>query len=103
LIVVLQYFGSERAIFAFERNPKSFILALLVVFFALPLLTVVFGYFERAQRALFAALALNGKRDKPTAKDPGKYDDIHDRTSGNSLTSQDSGAPHSCGCISDLA
>jgi hypothetical protein len=35
----LQYFGAEKDIFPFERNIKSFMIALILLIFALPCLT----------------------------------------------------------------
>jgi hypothetical protein len=39
LVLALQYFGAEKDIFPFERNIKSFMIALILLIFALPCLT----------------------------------------------------------------
>jgi hypothetical protein len=38
-VLALQYFGAEKDIFPFERNIKSFVIALIILIFALPCLT----------------------------------------------------------------
>jgi hypothetical protein len=35
----LQYFGADKDIFSFERNPRTFSYAICVLFCALPILT----------------------------------------------------------------
>jgi hypothetical protein len=39
LLLVLQYFSADNDIFPFERNIRSFMIALFVLVFALPCLT----------------------------------------------------------------
>jgi hypothetical protein len=38
-ILALQYFGAERDIFSFDRNPKTFSFTICILFCALPILT----------------------------------------------------------------
>ncbi|CAN9416424.1 unnamed protein product [Alternaria alternata] len=42
--IVLQYFGSEQEIFSFNRNPKTFVLATIVLMLVLRLLTLSLEY-----------------------------------------------------------
>lgn len=42
--MVLQYFGSEKDIFAFDRNPKSFVLVSVILMVILRLLTLLFEH-----------------------------------------------------------
>jgi hypothetical protein len=39
LLLALQYFGGDKDIFPFERNTKSFFVAILILVFTLPCLT----------------------------------------------------------------
>lgn len=41
---MLQYFGSEQEIFSFNRNPKTFVLATIVLMLVLRLLTLSLEY-----------------------------------------------------------
>jgi hypothetical protein len=50
--LVLQYFGSERAIFSFERNPRTFGIAIVIVFSTLPLLTFALYSIQRGRALL---------------------------------------------------
>lgn len=38
-VLALQYFGAEKDIFSFERNPRTFSYAICILFCALPILT----------------------------------------------------------------
>ncbi|KAH7072767.1 hypothetical protein BKA63DRAFT_567359 [Paraphoma chrysanthemicola] len=64
IILVLQYFGAERPIFAFERNTRSFVLALLVVFAALPLLIFLLGLVEHLKQIVLSTRGM--KKTKRT-------------------------------------
>jgi hypothetical protein len=44
LAIVLQYFGSEKEIFSFDRNPKTFVLATLIVMGVLRLIALLFEH-----------------------------------------------------------
>lgn len=46
LNLALQYFGAERDIFGFHRNSTTFNITLLVLYIALPILTLLLGYLE---------------------------------------------------------
>lgn len=47
-VIALQYFGADRPIFpSFEQNPKNFILSLIVLGTALPLITCAINLIER--------------------------------------------------------
>jgi hypothetical protein len=63
LILGLQYFGADRQIFSFERNGRTFILAVCIVFLALPVLTFALYFLERIQKAIFAMFGAKEKRD----------------------------------------
>lgn len=44
--MVLQYFGSEKDIFAFKRNPVTFVAATLIVMLVLRLLTLLLEHVD---------------------------------------------------------
>jgi hypothetical protein len=46
-VLALQYFGAEKDIFSFERNPRTFSYAIVILFCALPLLTYVVSLLNR--------------------------------------------------------
>lgn len=47
-ILALQYFGAEKDIFSFDRNPRTFSYAICVLFCVLPLLTYGLGLLNRS-------------------------------------------------------
>ena len=47
-ILALQYFGAEKDIFSFERNPRTFTYAVCVLFCALPILTYVLSLLNQS-------------------------------------------------------
>ncbi|KAF2022842.1 hypothetical protein EK21DRAFT_95397 [Setomelanomma holmii] len=63
--LLLQYFGSEKAMFSFERNPRTFLIAVVVMFTVLPLLTSAIYLFQRSHRSL---LWLMGFRTKGSSQ-----------------------------------
>ncbi|KAF1929712.1 uncharacterized protein M421DRAFT_91531 [Didymella exigua CBS 183.55] len=46
-VLALQYFGAEKDIFSFEKNPRTFSYAICVLFCALPLLTYGLGFLNQ--------------------------------------------------------
>ncbi|KAH7077051.1 hypothetical protein FB567DRAFT_534429 [Paraphoma chrysanthemicola] len=79
--LVLQYFGSEQAVFSFERNPRTFIIALVVVFATLPLLTYALYSFELGEKAFWEFLGLRRGRktrheDEPDALELNMLDHV---------------------------
>jgi hypothetical protein len=51
-ILALQYFGAEKDIFSFDRNPRTFSYAICVLFCVLPLLTYGLGLLNQSWDAL---------------------------------------------------
>lgn len=47
-ILALQYFGAEKDIFSFDRNPKTFSYAICVLFCALPVMTYALSLLNRS-------------------------------------------------------
>lgn len=66
--MVLQYFGAERPIFSFERNAKSFAIAICVVFFTFPVLVYMLNSLERVREV--AVVKIFGNKTK--TQRPGK-------------------------------
>jgi hypothetical protein len=60
--LVLQYFSAETPIFPFERNTKTFVIAVCIVFVALPLLTFVLNTVDYAQKAVREMLSVGKKQ-----------------------------------------
>ncbi|KAH8726341.1 hypothetical protein GQ44DRAFT_771521 [Phaeosphaeriaceae sp. PMI808] len=70
LLLALQYFGSETRIFAFDRNPKTFVIALCVLIFALPCLTYgldsLIGYLAKFSMRLGITKRVKGNESNST-------------------------------------
>jgi hypothetical protein len=71
LVLVLQYFGSERAIFSFERTPRTFVIAVFIVFFTLPVLTLALHSVERIKKAILSILGAARRTDEHTEESSG--------------------------------
>jgi hypothetical protein len=56
IIIALQYFCSERALFAFERSPRAFWMSIGILTSALMALTAVLHAFNRLKDLLFGQL-----------------------------------------------
>jgi hypothetical protein len=73
LILALQYFGAEKAIFTFERSPQAFVFGILILFCLLPLLTYALGLIHQGwdefRRKLYG-------RAKDTTELNEKYDTV---------------------------
>lgn len=50
LLIALQYFGADRDIFHFERNTKTFLIALALLCVTIPSLTLPLSYIDRIQQ-----------------------------------------------------
>ena len=72
--MVLQYFGSEKDIFAFDRNPKTFVLATVVVMLVLRLFALVFEHASSLFRMFpwKTPHASNERNEESPAERPGK-------------------------------
>jgi len=64
LVLALQYFGAEKDIFAFERNAKTFFIALFVLLFLLPCLACFLDYMVRGVEVVSQRFGI-----RPTKKD----------------------------------
>ncbi|UPX18040.1 uncharacterized protein EKO05_0008363 [Ascochyta rabiei] len=68
VILALQYFGAEKDIFSFERNPKTFSYTVCVLFFALPILTYALSLLNRTWDNLIRRIfGKTGPEDKEGA------------------------------------
>jgi hypothetical protein len=50
--MMLQYFGAEKDIFSFNRNPKTFIFATLILMVLLRLMALLFEHAGKVMRFL---------------------------------------------------
>lgn len=50
LAIALQYFGADRDILPFDRNIKSFSIAIVILCVSFPLLTFVLNYLDQLQQ-----------------------------------------------------
>ncbi|KAH4056241.1 hypothetical protein HBH98_032090 [Parastagonospora nodorum] len=58
VLLALQYFGVDKDILPFERNPTSFIIALVILIFVLPCLTYGLSYSKTKLKALFDRMGI---------------------------------------------
>ncbi|KAH3954923.1 hypothetical protein HBI81_077290 [Parastagonospora nodorum] len=58
VLLALQYFGVDKDILPFERNATSFIIALVILVFALPFLTYGLSYSKTKLKALFDRMGI---------------------------------------------
>jgi hypothetical protein len=63
--LVLQYFGSDNNIFAFERNTRTFVISICVVLMALPLLTYILNVVNDVAKLVVAFVSVRMGRDVP--------------------------------------
>ncbi|KAJ4343973.1 hypothetical protein N0V95_006489 [Ascochyta clinopodiicola] len=71
-ILALQYFGAEKDIFSFERNPKTFSYTICVLFCALPILTYALSLLNQTWDN-FVRRILGKTRPEDTKDDVSEY------------------------------
>jgi hypothetical protein len=72
LILALQYFGAEKDIFPIERNTKSFMIALIILVFALPCLTYGLGSLGYLIGKLSVRYGVHARNEDSEANHSGK-------------------------------
>jgi hypothetical protein len=65
--MVLQYFGSEKDIFGFDRGPKTFVFATLILMIILRLMAVLLEYSGRLAGLLSRKKPVQGRQHSPGA------------------------------------
>lgn len=58
-VLALQYFGAEKGIFSFERNPRTFSYAICTLFIALPILTHILSLLNHRWDVLLSRICRN--------------------------------------------
>jgi hypothetical protein len=72
-VLSLQYFGAEKDIFPFDRNAKTFVIALFVLLFALPSLAYVLDRSVCVGKDIFVRLRKRPKKTNIEAISDGKH------------------------------
>lgn len=62
-VLALQYFGAEKDIFSFERNPRTFSYAICILFITLPILTYVLSLLNHHWDALHGRICGKNELD----------------------------------------
>jgi hypothetical protein len=70
--MVLQYFSSEKGIFAFNRNPKTFILATILLMLLLRLLTLVLEHADTLWRKVLRIKPTRSTQQNVSGESRGK-------------------------------
>ena len=72
--MVLQYFGSEKDIFSFTRNPKSFVVATLILMLVLRILTLLLEHAEFLLRLFtWKKSPARSSQQRPSSEDQGEF------------------------------
>jgi hypothetical protein len=69
--MVLQYFGSEKDIFSFTRNAKTFVFATLILMAVLRLLTLLLEHSGRIIKMLPWKIPFQSRRQESLTADQG--------------------------------
>jgi hypothetical protein len=78
-VLALQYFGGDRDIFPFDRNAKSFVVALFILIFALPCLTYILHCFVNLVVELAGRVTTKPRRKSGGADNSSEFKAIQSR------------------------
>ena len=70
--MVLQYFGSDQAVFSFNRNPTTFVLATIVLMLLLRVLALLFEYADVLVRLVYVKSSSRAKAPRPPVANEGE-------------------------------
>jgi hypothetical protein len=70
--MVLQYFGSDKAVFSFNRNPTTFVLATIVLMLLLRVLALLFEYADVLVKLVYIKTSSRARVPGPPVENEGE-------------------------------